>query len=221
MPWIGHVAAVLAAWYPGQEGGQAIADVLFGAVNPSGRLPITFPEDDAHTVRPLLPNLGSAVNAEVSIDYSEGADVGYRWYHSHGVNPLFSFGHGLSYTSFEYTNLKTSGGQPLTVAFDVANTGSRPGADVPQIYLTGRPGGNVLRLLAFQRIELKAGERRSVILTVDPRLIASFDEAHKTWVAATGPYALSIGKSASDFTGNVRIHIRGYSIPAGPIEMGR
>jgi beta-glucosidase len=221
MPWIGRVAAVLTAWYPGQEGGQAIANILFGAVNPSGRLPITFPKDDAHTVRPLLPNLGSAVNAEVSIDYSEGADVGYRWYHSHGVNPLFSFGHGLSYTRFEYTNLKTSGGKPLSVTFDVANTGLRAGADVPQIYLTGDPGGSVLRLLAFQRIELNAGERRSVTVSVDPRLMASFEEARRTWVVATGAYTLSIGKSASDFAGNIRIHIRGYSIPAGPIEMRR
>jgi len=221
MPWISRVAAVLAAWYPGQEGGRAIADVLFGAMNPSGRLPITFPNDETQTVRPMLPNLGSAAGAEVSIDYSEGADVGYRWYHTNGINPLFSFGYGLSYTRFEYTNFKTSGAKPLIATFDVANTGTRPGADVPQLYLTGVPGGSVLRLLAFQRVELKAGERRSVTVTVDPRLIASFDEARRTWVAATGTYALSIGKSASEFTANVRTHIQGYSIPAGPIDMRR
>jgi beta-glucosidase len=221
MPWIDRVAAVLTAWYPGQEGGQAIADILFGSVNPSGRLPITFPKADTQTVRPMLPNLGSAADAEVSIDYSEGADVGYRWYHTHGINPLFSFGHGLSYARFEYTNLKISSVKPVTVTFDVANTGVRPGADVPQIYLTGVPGGSALRLLAFQRVELKAGERRSVTATVDPRLIASFDEARRMWVATPGTYTLSIGKSASDFTANVRTHVRGYSIPAGPIDMSR
>jgi beta-glucosidase len=221
MPWLSHVAAVLAAWYPGQEGGRAIADVLFGTVNPSGRLPITFPKDDAHSVRPALPNLGSAANAEVSIDYSEGADVGYRWYHSRHVDPLFAFGHGLSYTRFEYTNLKISGSKPLSVTFDVTNTGLRPGADVPQIYLTEDPHGNVLRLLAFKRIELMAGERRSVTATVDPRFIASFDEAHRTWVVATGAYTLSNGKSASEIISSVRTHIRGYSIPAGPMQMSR
>jgi beta-glucosidase len=221
MPWLAHVPVVLAAWYPGQEGGRAIADILFGAVNPSGRLPITFPKDDAHSVRPALPNLGSALNAEVSIDYSEGADVGYRWYHSRGVDPLFAFGHGLSYTRFEYTKLKTSGSKPLSVTFDVTNIGLRPGADVPQIYLTEGPRGNVLRLLAFERVELMAGERRRVTATVDPRFIASFNEAHRTWVVATGAYTLSIGKSASEFISSVKIHIRGYSIPAGPMRMSR
>ena len=221
MPWIDRVAAVLSAWYPGQEGGRAIADVLFGTVNPSGRLPITFPKDDAHSLRPVLPNLGSAANAEVSIDYSEGADAGYRWYHSHSVDPLFAFGHGLSYTRFEYTNLRTSGGKPLSVTFDVANTGLRPGADVPQIYLTEDPHGNVLRLLAFQRVELGAGERRRVTTTVDPRFIASFDEVHKAWVAPTGAYTLSIGKSASELISSVRTHIRGYSMPVGPMQMSR
>jgi beta-glucosidase len=218
MPWISHVAAVVMAWYPGQEGGQAIADVLFGSVNPSGRLPLTFPKDEGQTVRPLLPNLGSPADAEVSIDYSEGADVGYRWYYPRGINPQFSFGYGLSYTRFEYTNLKTSGVGRFTVTFDVANTGLRSGADVPQIYLTEGPRGRVLRLLAFQRIELKAGERRSVTLIADPRLVASFDESRRTWVVAAGDYTLSLAKSASDFASHVRIHIRGFSMPAaGPI----
>jgi len=221
MPWLHRVAAVLAAWYPGQEGGRAIADILFGAINPSGRLPITFPKDDAHSVRPELPNLGSAANAEVSVDYSEGADVGYRWYNLHRVDPLFAFGHGLSYTRFEYTNLKIAGRKPLSVTFDVTNVGSRPGADVPQIYLTEDPDGKVLRLLAFKRVELMAGERRSVTATVDPRFIASFDETHRDWVVAAGTYTLSIGKSAGEFISSVRTHVDGYSLPAGPMQTSR
>ena len=125
MPWLGTVAAVLAAWYPGQEGGQAIADVLFGAVNPSGRLPISFPKRMVDFVRPTLPNLGSERGAPVRIDYTEGADVGYRWYGARGIAPLFAFGFGLSHTHFEYDHLAVTGGRTLRVSWEVRNTGTR------------------------------------------------------------------------------------------------
>jgi beta-glucosidase len=201
MPWLDKVSAVLAAWYPGQEGGQAIADILFGAVNPSGRLPITFPKDEAATMRAKLPNLGSEAGAEVSVVYSEGGDVGYRWYAKNKVAPLFAFGHGLSYTTFAYANIKVSGGKTLSVSVEVHNTGDRAGADVPQIYLTSAAGESTLRLIGFQRVELQPGERRTVTVAADPRLLSHFNEAQHKWVLTTGIYQASVGRSAVDLVG--------------------
>ena len=211
MPWLDQVPAVLAAWYPGQEGGQAIADILSGAVDPCGHLPITFPRSEADTVRPHLPGFGSDDGAAISVEYSEGADVGYRWYQAHGVTPLFAFGHGLSYTQFAYDQVKVAGGKTLTVSFDVQNTGARAGADVPQVYLTSAAGQAVFRLLGFQRVELQVGERRSVTVTADPRLLASFDEARHRWIAAAGVYVARVGRSANELLGGGKAHVTAYS----------
>jgi beta-glucosidase len=212
MPWIEHVQAVLAAWYPGQGGGRAIADVLFGTVNPSGKLPITFPVSDAKSMRPKLPNLGAEPGAKVSVDYSEGANVGYRWYVQHGVTPLYPFGHGLSYAEFTYDKIKVRGGKTLEVQFDVQNTGSRDGADVPQIYLTSAAGHSAFKLIGFQRVDLKAGERASVSATVDPRLLADFDERRHRWIIRAGRYSLSVGHSSGDLT------MSGEAAVAGSIQ---
>jgi beta-glucosidase len=198
MPWLDRVAVVMTAWYPGQEGGHAIADVLFGKVNPSGRLPLTFPRTAADFLRPTLPNLGSEPDAPVHVDYTEGADVGYRWYGGRGVTPMFAFGFGLSYTRFDYDNLQVSGGKNLTVRFDVQNTGSVTGADVPQVYLTSAAGERVFRLVGFQRVELEPGERRTVTLTADRRLLGWFDEEHRRWQVKRGSYHVRIGKSAGE-----------------------
>jgi len=198
MPWLDRVAAVLAAWYPGQEGGQAIADVLFGAVNPSGRLPITFPRRESDLVRPTLPNLGAPPGAAVSIDYSEGADVGYRRDARLGIAPLFAFGYGLSYTHFEYEHLAVTGGKTLTVSFDVRNTGVRAGADVPQVYLTSAAGTPVFRLIGFQRMMLAAGAVRRVTLSADPRLLGFYDERRGKWDVKRGIYRVAIGRSAGE-----------------------
>src|SRR5258707_8131772 len=103
-------------------------------------------------MRPNLPNLGAEIHTDVAVDYTEGADVGYRWYARHGVTPLFSFGYGLSYTTFAYEKLKVSGGKTLTVMFDVVNSGSRAGTDIPQIYLTSAVGAPDLRLVGFSRV---------------------------------------------------------------------
>ncbi|MGO8854925.1 MAG: beta-glucosidase family protein [Steroidobacteraceae bacterium] len=198
MPWLDQVAVVVAAWYPGQEGGHAIADVLFGKVNPSGRLPITFPRAASDLLRPTLPNLGSDPKAAVHIDYTEGPDVGYRWYSAHGVSPLFPFGFGLSYSRFDYGNLQVSGGKNLTVRFEVQNTGNVKGADIPQVYLTSAAGKRVFRLIGFQRIELEPGERRTVTLSADRRLLGWFDEEHRRWQVKRGSYQVRIGKSAGE-----------------------
>jgi beta-glucosidase len=198
MPWLDKVSAVLAAWYPGQEGGQAIAQLLFGTVAPSGHLPITFPKSDALSTRPALPNLGAERHANVTVAYTEGADVGYRWYWRHGVEPQFAFGHGLTYTTFDYDKLKVEGGRTLTVTFDVVNTGHRSGIDVPQVYLTSLAGTPELRLIGFSRIALEPGEHKTVRLIADRRLLAHYDEKHERWRIAGGNYSIRLAKSATD-----------------------
>jgi beta-glucosidase len=200
MPWLDRVPAVIAAWYPGQAGAQAIADVLLGTVNPSGRLPITFPRAAADFLRPTLPNLGADPAAAVHIDYTEGRDAGYRWYGLQRVQPLFAFGFGLSYTRFEYSNLKVTGGKTLGVRFDVRNTGALQGADIPQVYLTSAAGERVLRLIGFQRIELEPGEKGTVTLTADRRLLGGFDEPHRRWQVKRGSYAVRVGRSADELS---------------------
>lgn len=186
------------AWYPGQAGGQAIAEILTGRVNPSGRLPITFPADLAQTPRPELPGLGSPWGTPVTIRYDEGAEVGYRWYMQKKQKPMYAFGHGLNYTNFAYSDLKVSGGETIAANFTVTNTGQRDGADVPQLYLTDAAGEKRMRLLGFERVELRPGESRQVSLTADPRLLARFDPIAKLWRITNGPYAVALGKSAND-----------------------
>lgn len=209
MPWIDKIPAVLQAWYPGQRGGEAIANILSGKVNPSGRLPITFPADEKQPVRPFPVGLGRAaasdpavyglVKAEsFAVDYVEGADVGYRWYERKGMKPLFPFGHGLSYTSFRYGAPIVTGGRTLTVTLDVTNTGQRPGAEVPQVYVARDGSSAPMRLAAYRRVELKPGETKRVTLTAEPRVIADYDTALPGWRIAGGRYRVAVARDATD-----------------------
>jgi beta-glucosidase len=190
MPWQDSANAIVQAWYPGQAGGQAIAEIVAGQVNPSGRLPVTFPVSLEQTPRPELPGLGAAFGTPTAIEYSEGAEVGYRWFAGRGHAPLFAFGHGLSYTSFEYRDLEVSGGDTVTASVSVVNTGDRRGADVPQLYLT-QPG---LRLLGFERVELDPGATCRVTIAADPRLLARYEGA--SWNIKPGRYTVAVGASA-------------------------
>jgi beta-glucosidase len=196
MPWKDSVKAIIQAWYPGQAGGQAISEIIVGKVNPSGRLPITFPVDLAQTPRPKLAGLGTPWGTPTTVRYNEGAEVGYRWFAKTGAKPLFGFGHGLSYTTFSYSDLSVTGGETLTATFTVTNIGQREGADVPQVYLTQAAGDMRMRLLGFERVELKAGESRRVTVTADPRLMARFDTGVDRWRIAQGSYSIALGKSA-------------------------
>jgi beta-glucosidase len=200
MPWRDKARAIVEAWYSGNAGGTAIAEVLSGAVNPSGRLPVTFYDGVDQTPHPVMPGFGTPDNTPTAINYHEGPEVGYRWLAKTGERPLYAFGHGLSYTSFAYSNLEITGGETVTANFTVSNTGQRAGADVPQLYLTEGPNEKRMRLLGFQRVDLAPGESRDVTLVVDPRLLARFDPSAGQWRIAAGPHRIALGHSAGDLT---------------------
>lgn len=197
MPWADKVGAVLEGWYGGARGGAAIARVLTGEVNPSGRLPISWPVDAAQLPRPVIPGAGTPLTAPVNVDYNiEGADVGYRWYAHKGETPRYWFGHGLSYTHFGYADLAVTGGKALSARVTVTNSGKRPGKDVVQLYLTGLPSGPARRLLGFTKVDLAPGQSKQVTLNADPRLLARFDEKAGAWKVAAGRYRVGIGADA-------------------------
>ncbi len=199
MPWLNKVAAVVEAWYPGAKGGEAVADVLFGDTNPSGRLPITFPVSTAQLPRPEIPGAGGGEGASPEVNYDvEGSDIGYRWFARQKRKPLFPFGFGLSYTHFDYANLKVEGGDGLTVSFDVKNSGAHAGDDVPQLYLTDAAGKPAMRLVGWSRVSLQPGASAHVTVKAEPRVLASFDEAAHGWRIDAGQYRVAVGASATD-----------------------
>lgn len=198
MPWLDQAGAVVEAWYSGAKGGEAIADVLFGVVDASGRLPMTFPASIEQYPRAVMPGLGLPEKVQFDVVYDEGSDVGYRRYALTGQEPLFPFGHGLSYTRFDYANLKVAGGDTLTVSFDVTNTGGRDGKDAPQVYLTNAAGKPLQRLIGFEKVALKPGETRRITVAADPRLLGGFDVAGKRWSVKAGDYQVAVGASSAD-----------------------
>ncbi len=202
-PWLAHVSALLYAWYPGLEGGHALAGILFGDVNPSGKLPCTFPkqlsDSPAHA-------LGAYPGANGTVTYSEGLLVGYRWYDTKQIEPLFPFGHGLSYTTFQYSNLKlvhgrSSHGPLLRVQFDLANSGGRAGAEVAQVYVQPRQSSAprpLKELKGFQKISLKPGAKTRVTIPLDQSAFSYYDPARKAWVAEAGNFTVLVGSSSRD-----------------------
>lgn len=209
MPWLSNVSAVLEAWYPGARGGEAIADVLSGRTDPSGRLPVTFPRDERQLPRPVLAG-GASVNYHI-----EGAAVGYKWFDRQKLDPLFPFGDGLSYTRFAYSNLKVRMGARVTVSFVVRNVGTRAGMDVPQVYvdMPTTDGEAPRRLAGFDKVDLKPGAQATVTMTIDPRLFAVFDVAADRWRIAAGRYTVEAGHSSRDLA------LRGgVDLPAASIQ---
>jgi beta-glucosidase len=197
MPWKDRVPAILEAWYPGQEDGNAVAALLFGDVNPSGKLPVTFPAADgdvpAHT-----PQQYPGVNGTGT--YSEGLQVGYRWYDGRPGPPLYPFGYGLSYTSFGYSGLTVSAphGGYVDVGLDVTNTGRRSGADVVQLYVSfpAAAGEPPRQLKGFQRVTLEAGRSRHVELRLDERAFSTWNSAKGEWQVADGTFTVHTGDSS-------------------------
>ena len=201
MPWLGQSAAVLQAWYAGSSGGEAIARVLFGEVNPSGRLPATFPASEAQLPRPVLDGDPKNQGKRFTVDYHEGAAVGYKWFDLKGLKPLFPFGHGLSYTQFAYSGLAANQkDSKLQLRFKVTNTGAVKGKDVPQVYVApqGAKWEAPKRLAGWDKVELAPGESREVSVTVDPRLLAMYDSRSRSWRVAKGRYKVMLAHSATD-----------------------
>ncbi len=198
MPWLDKTAAVLEAWYPGIKGADAIADIVFGDVNPSGRLPITFPASLAQTPRPQLDGGPDSDPSRARVNYNiEGSDVGYRWYARQNFTPLFAFGFGLSYTSFQYDDLQLrSESNTIHASFRVTNTGSRAGRDVPQVYVTMRNKKPGQRLIGWGNVDLKPGESTRVTVDADPRLLADWDTSRNRWSVPAGRYDVTVNISA-------------------------
>lgn len=195
MPWKDKVSAIVEAWYPGEGGGPAIANVLFGKVNPSGKLPLTFPVRDQDT--PTWGRNGSLVKNPV---YTEKLNIGYRWYDARTIKPLFEFGYGLSFTHFAYSGLsvKREMDDTLKVAFSVKNDGAVAGTEVPQIYLALNVKSEPpRRLVGWSKISLKPGEAEQVVLTISPKLQSVWDVARGEWKVVRGGL-VSVGASSRD-----------------------
>ena len=197
MPWLSSVKGVLEAWYPGQEDGTAIAALLFGAADPSGHLTVTFPVS--------LSQVPASTTAQWpgengTVQYSEGVDVGYRWYDANGLTPLFPFGYGLSYTSFSYSDLTIgtlAAGGAATVTARVTNTGSRAGADVAQLYVTdpSASGQPPRQLEGFSRVSLQPGASQTVTFQLTQQNLRYWNSSSNGWATSTGNYGIEVGDS--------------------------
>lgn len=225
MPWIGSVAAVLEAWYPGEEDGNTVADVLFGTVNPSGKLPMTFPASVSQT---LARNPDWYPGNGQNVHYDEGLDVGYRWYQSQKLTPLFPFGFGLSFTTFSMSDLKAApvAGSPhsVEVGLTVANTGRRAGAEVAQVYVgfPHIPEGDEppLRLVAFRKIMLAPGESRHFTLLLDSDAFSYWSVHDHAWHIQPGDYTIKAGDSSANLPLDATITLR-TPLKVHPATMSR
>jgi beta-glucosidase len=223
MPWLGKVSGVMEAWYAGSSGHKAVANVLVGEVNPTGKLPMTFPKSDADLPHPVIPALapedagaGSGavddrahIQSKYSVRYDEGLKVGYKWYESEHKVPLFPFGFGLSYTTYAYSNLTVNNSQ-RTVSFIVKNTGKRSGTEIAQVYasLPEVAGEPFKRLVGWQRVDLAQGESKTITVALDPRVMSVFDEQRDVWSLLPGVYTIAAGSSSSDTPLNATLQIQ-------------
>ena len=229
MPWLGQVGAVLEAWYPGAAGGEAIARLLYGEVDPAGRLPVTWPRNESQLPRPQIPGAGLAAiglppqgQPAQQVDFNiEGADVGYRWYQRKKFEPLFPFGYGLSYTQFTYSGFapQLEHGR-VQASFTVTNRGAREGVDVPQLYVTLPGKGQVRRLAGWCRVRLQPGQSAHLEVAADPRLLVNFDAARQQWQRPAGGYLLQLGHSATSFQGQGQVSLAAATWPANAAPTG-
>jgi beta-glucosidase len=195
MPWKDQVSAIVEAWYPGEGGGRAIANVLFGSVNPSGKLPVTFPANDQDT-----PTWGTDGTFATDPQYSEKLNMGYRWYDAENIAPLFEFGYGLSYTNFSYSDLSVEPGprHTMTARFTVRNDGRVAGAEVPQVYLgVNYSGEPPRRLVGWEKVYLRPGEARQVRVTISERMQSVWNIASNDWMYVPGS-TVYVGASSRD-----------------------
>jgi beta-glucosidase len=214
MPWVNQVPAILESWYPGEEDGNAVADVLFGDVNPSGKLPLTFPAN--------VSDQPGQVSTGSSVTYTEGVFVGYRHYDAHNVVPLFPFGHGLSYTTFQYQNLSvlpssasfaTNPAQTISVDVDISNSGGVAGSEAVQVYV-GMPSTTSVaqppkQLKGFQKVQLLPSETGHIHVDLNSRAFAYWDTVSHSWMVAAGTYPILVGSSSRDIRLQGQVTIAG------------
>lgn len=219
MPWLDKAAAVLAAWYPGTAGGEAIARVLTGEVDASGRLPATFAQSEAQLPRPKIDGDPASKTGRFKTDYDiEGAAVGYKWFDKMGRKPLFAFGHGLSYTTFAFDGLaaRPAAGGNVTVDFTVRNTGSRAGYAVPQVYASAAKGAGweaPRRLAGWDKVLLQPGERKQVSVAVPARMLAVYSPKAGAWKVAPGRYTFTLATAADAPVAQASVRIGAATIP--------
>jgi beta-glucosidase len=217
MPWVEHVKGVVEMWYPGIGGAQALANILFGDVNPSAKLPVTFAKDDAQLPHPTVPGLegiptGGPVREHkvkpFDLTYTEGAKVGYKWFEATNKQPLFPFGFGLSYTTYAYSGLTVDNAQH-TVRFTVRNTGQREGTEIAEVYVALPPAAreNYKRLAAWQRVKLAPGQSKEVTLTLNPLCLDVFNTEQNGWQLLPGDYSVMAGPSSSDTPLKATMHV--------------
>lgn len=216
LPWLDKVQGVLQVWYPGSRGGQAIARLLSGQAEPGGRLPMSWPRNEAQLPRPVIlgAGAGSTIPPADHIDYDiEGADVGYRWFARQGLRPQFPFGFGLGYTRLRYSALQVRQDQGALVAeMEVSNTGSRAGHAVPQLYAEA-PDGSPLRLVGFAKVELQPGASRQIRIAIPGERLARYDLGTGTWKIAAGRYRLWLGSDAATPLQEVHLELPAQTVP--------
>ncbi len=212
MPWLDRVSGIVEAWYAGSKGADAVANILFGDVNPSAKLPITFPRSEQDLPHPKLavppPNTGGMetfrhpelAKATFTVNYDEGVKVGYKWYDAENKPVLFPFGYGLSYTTYAYSDLSVSPGNETTVSFTVKNTGPRAGEEIAEVYASLPESANEppKRLVGFSKIHLEPGESKQVTVRVPQKYLSIFDEGQNGWKLAPGNYTFRVGGSSQD-----------------------
>jgi beta-glucosidase len=212
MPWLDRVSGIVEAWYAGSKGADAVANVLFGDVNPSAKLPITFPRSEQDLPHPKLavppPNTGGMetfrhpelAKATFTVNYDEGVKVGYKWYDAENKPVLFPFGYGLSYTTYAYSDLSVTPGNETIVSFTVKNAGPRAGEEIAEVYASLPESANEppKRLVGFSKIHLEAGESKQVTVRVPQKYLSIFDEGQNAWKLAPGNYTFRVGGSSQN-----------------------
>ena len=215
MPWLNNVSAVLQSWYPGSNGGEAIARVLSGEVNPAGHLPITFPLSISQLARKTIDGNPDDRLARPEVNYNiDGATIGYKWYERHHFEPLFPFGFGLSYTTFTGTLVSVDAqDNKVSAHISLSNKGQRDGSALAQIYVApldqavSKQWEASQRLGGFKKVELKVGSSSDAIITIDPRLLAVFDVSSKHWVIQEGDYEVRLATDANSVVGKTKVHL--------------
>jgi beta-glucosidase len=213
MPWVDAPAAILEAWYAGSDGANALGNVLFGSVNPSGKLPNTFPKSEAdlphptvtqpppesqHFSGPVSPEQRASGLPPFQVVYDEGVKVGYKWYDAEKKPVLFPFGYGLSYTTFRYAGLTVTPGEKVKVAFTLTNSGTREGAEIAEVYaaLPASADEPPKRLIGWSKVNLRPGENKNVEMEIDPKYLSIFDEKKDGWTLVPGEYTILVGGSS-------------------------